>query len=73
MVVNINYRLSPHVNYPDHLIDAKRALRWVQQNIHRYGGDPDFVAVSGGSAGGHLASMVALTQNMERFQPGKFR
>ncbi|TPX66734.1 hypothetical protein SpCBS45565_g04303 [Spizellomyces sp. 'palustris'] len=70
VVVNINYRLSPNVLYPDHLIDAKRALRWVRENIHKYGGDPDFVAVSGGSAGGHIASMMALTQNNTAFQPG---
>ncbi|KAI9096108.1 Alpha/Beta hydrolase protein [Phlyctochytrium arcticum] len=70
IVVNINYRMSPQVHYPEHLIDIKRALRWVRQNIHEYGGDPNFIAVCGGSAGGHLASMAALTPNEPSFQPG---
>ncbi len=35
-----------------------------------YGGDPDFVAVTGGSAGGHLSSLVALTANDPEYQPG---
>ena len=39
-------------------------------NIADYGGDPDFIAVTGGSAGGHLASLAALTANDERLQPG---
>jgi acetyl esterase/lipase len=64
-----NYRLSPGATFPDHLIDAKAALAWVKKHAHEYGGDPSFVAVSGGSAGGHLASLVALTANDERYQP----
>ncbi|OOK63792.1 alpha/beta hydrolase fold family protein [Mycobacterium kansasii] len=39
----------------------KRALAWVKENIAAYGGDPDFVAISGGSAGGHLSALAALT------------
>jgi acetyl esterase/lipase len=68
--VAINYRLSPRSTFPDHLIDCKLALRWIREHIAEYGGDPDFVAVTGGSAGGHLASLVALTANDPRYQPG---
>jgi acetyl esterase/lipase len=42
----------------------------VKEHIAEYGGDPDFIAVSGGSAGGHLSSMVALTPGDPAFQPG---
>jgi acetyl esterase/lipase len=35
-----------------------------------YGGDPSFVAVTGGSAGGHLAALMGLTANDARLQPG---
>ncbi|MDQ1466920.1 MAG: hypothetical protein QOH10_1335, partial [Actinomycetota bacterium] len=66
----INYRLSPRATWPDHLVDCKRALAWVKQHIAEYGGDPDRVVVTGGSAGGHLCAMVGLTANDERFQPG---
>jgi acetyl esterase/lipase len=68
--VAANYRLSPRVALPDHLIDCKLALRWVREHIADYGGDPDFVVVTGGSAGGHLAALLALTPNDPEFQPG---
>jgi acetyl esterase/lipase len=68
--VSIDYRKSPRNAWPAHIIDVKRALAWVRQNIADYGGDPDFISVTGGSAGGHLASLVALTANDERLQPG---
>jgi acetyl esterase/lipase len=65
-----NYRLSPRSAFPDHLIDCKLALRWIREHIAEYGGDPDFVVVTGGSAGGHLAALLALTPNDSEFQPG---
>ena len=68
--VAINYRLSPRATWPDHIVDVKAALSWVKDHIADYGGDPDFVAVSGGSAGGHLCALTALTPNVAEFQPG---
>ena len=68
--VAANYRLSPGATFPDHLIDVKQALRWIRENIAEYGGDPDFVAITGGSAGGHLSALAALTGNRPEFQPG---
>lgn len=68
--VATNYRLSPRATFPDHIIDVKRALRWVRENIESFGGDPDFVVATGGSAGGHLASLLALTAGDPEFQPG---
>jgi acetyl esterase/lipase len=68
--VAANYRLSPRATFPDHLIDVKRALAWIKQHGTEYGADPDFVVVTGGSAGGHLAALVALTANDPEYQPG---
>ncbi|MGB2758090.1 MAG: alpha/beta hydrolase [Acidimicrobiia bacterium] len=68
--VAINYRLSPKSLLPAHLIDCKLALAWIREHIAEYGGDPNFVAVTGGSAGGHLSAMVALTASNPVFQPG---
>ncbi|WP_245905854.1 alpha/beta hydrolase [Mycolicibacterium palauense] len=68
--VSIAYRVSPRHTWPDHIVDVKRALSWVRDHIAEYGGDPDFVAITGGSAGGHLAALAALTPNDPRFQPG---
>ncbi|MFV2177063.1 alpha/beta hydrolase fold domain-containing protein [Actinomadura sp. LOL_016] len=67
---NVNYRLSPRATWPDHLVDLKRFLAWYREHAEEYGADPDFLCVTGGSAGGHLAAMVALTANVPEFQPG---
>ena len=68
--VSIDYSKSPRCTFPAHIIDVKRAIAWVRENIADYGGDPDFIAITGGSAGGHLASLAALTPNDPTFQPG---
>lgn len=68
--VAINYRLSPKATFPDHLVDCKRAIAWIRSEIEQHGGDPNFIAVTGGSAGGHLTAMVALTANDPEYQPG---
>lgn len=68
--ISVDYRLSPHATFPDHLIDLKFALKWIREHAAEYGADPDFVVVTGGSAGGHLSSLVALTGNQPEYQPG---
>jgi acetyl esterase/lipase len=68
--VAMNYRLSPRSRFPDHLVDIKRALVWLREHATEFGADPSFIAVTGGSAGGHLAAMMALTQNDPEYQPG---
>jgi acetyl esterase/lipase len=68
--VAINYRLSPRATFPDHIVDVKRAIAWVKAHIAEYGGDPSFVVITGGSAGGHLCSLAALTPNDPEYQPG---
>lgn len=59
-VVIANYRLSPRVSHPAHVEDAARAVAWVVEHIAEYGGDPTQIVLSGHSAGGHLASLLAL-------------
>jgi acetyl esterase/lipase len=67
---NANYRLSPSATWPEHLIDLKRAVVWIREHADEYGVDPEFVAVTGGSAGGHLTAMMGLTADDPRYQPG---
>ena len=68
--VAINYRLSPRNAWPAHIVDVKRAIAWIKDNIADYGGDPDYLAITGGSAGGHLTALAALTAGDPDFQPG---
>ena len=48
----------------------KKAIAWVKEHIEEYGGDPSYVVITGGSAGGHLAALAALTPNDPEYQPG---
>jgi acetyl esterase/lipase len=68
--VAINYRLAPRNPWPAHAVDVKKAIHWIRQNIASYGGDPDYIAITGGSAGGHLTALTALTPNTPEWQPG---
>lgn len=68
--VPINYSRSPRNAWPEHIIDVKRAIAWVRANIAEFGGDPSFIAITGGSAGGHLSALAALTAGDTAFQPG---
>jgi len=58
----ITYRLAPRAQWPAQLDDCRLALRWLLEHVAEYGGDPKRIVVTGGSAGGHLASMLALTE-----------
>jgi acetyl esterase/lipase len=68
--VAINYRLGPASRFPDLLVDVKRAIAWLRANGGQYGADPQFIIGCGGSAGGHLAALAALTANRSTYQPG---
>jgi acetyl esterase/lipase len=59
--LSIGYRVSPHHRWPRHVADVKAAVAWARANVAEFGGDPDFVAAAGCSAGGHLAALTGLT------------
>jgi acetyl esterase/lipase len=60
-VASANYRLVPSVTYPAPIHDVKAAVRWLRANAGDLGLDPGRIAIGGASAGGHLASLAALT------------
>jgi acetyl esterase/lipase len=60
VVVVPDYRKVPQVRFPAFIEDAADAVKWTRDNIARYGGDPDRIAVAGHSAGAHSAAMLAL-------------
>lgn len=61
IVFSIGYRLSPEFKFPTHINDIKLGIDWVRKNAFQYGGDIDNMYIAGGSAGGHLSSLAALT------------
>jgi acetyl esterase/lipase len=60
VTVIADYRLWPDVRYPDFLEDNGAAMRWVQDHIAEYGGDPNRFFLSGHSAGAYNAVMLGL-------------
>jgi acetyl esterase/lipase len=69
-VFAISYRFAPRFPLPAAVEDCKAAVAWVREHGHEYGVRGEQVVIAGGSAGGHLAAMVALTPGVARFQPG---
>lgn len=60
VAVNVNYRLSPSAKHPQHVRDAAVAVCWALDSISSFGGDREKLFLSGHSAGGHLAALLAL-------------
>lgn len=67
-VVSINYRLSGEEIWPAQINDVKAAVRWVRANAKQYKLKPDKIAAWGGSAGGHLSSMVGTSGNVKELE-----
>jgi acetyl esterase/lipase len=55
-----DYRVYPQVRFPDFMYDAANAVAWTRANIARYGGDPHRLLFMGHSAGGQIATLLAL-------------
>ncbi len=66
VAITVEYRVSSRhpVKIEDCIEDAKSAMRWVRGNAKHLGIDPDHIASSGGSAGGHLAACVSLIDDL---------
>lgn len=60
VVVVPDYRKVPQVRFPAFVEDGADAVRWTKDNIARFGGDPERIAVAGHSAGGHTVAMLTL-------------
>jgi acetyl esterase/lipase len=61
--LSVQYRVSPHNRWPSHITDVKTAIAWARANVDKFGGDRNFIAVAGCSAGGHLSALAGLTPN----------
>ena len=70
LCLDINYRLAPKHRFPAMLTDVLRAIVWAKANVSKYGGDPARIALTGGSAGGHLTSLGVLAHDRAEAKPG---
>ncbi len=69
--MSINYALSTggKVTWPQYLHDCKTAVRWLRKHAARLHVDPEHIGVIGGSAGGNIAAMLAVTGPGENLDP----
>ncbi len=63
--VSVGYRLSAEVKWPAQIHDCKAAIRWIRGHAKEYNLDPDRIGVTGTSAGGHLVSLLGLTESVK--------
>ncbi len=66
--LSVDYRLSREAPFPAALQDAKCAIRYVRGRAEELNIDPNRIAVSGGSAGGHLSSMILTTPGVKAYE-----
>ncbi|WP_445165785.1 alpha/beta hydrolase fold domain-containing protein [Mycolicibacterium sp. Dal123E01] len=66
--LSIQYGSSPRHRWPRQITDVKAAIAWARANVQKFGGDPNFVAIAGCSAGGHLAALAGLTDSDPQWQ-----
>lgn len=73
--LSINYVLAStnkavsRATWPQNLHDCMTAVRWLRKNAERLQVDPERIGVIGGSAGGHLAAMLAVLSEKDGLDP----
>ena len=62
--VSVGYRLSNEATWPAPIHDCKAAIRWIRGHANEFNLDPDRIGATGTSAGGHLVTLLGLTDNL---------
>jgi len=68
VAIPVEYRLSLEARFPAAIYDIKAAVRWVKANADKYSIDTARIAIEGSSAGGQLATLVGMTNNVPAFE-----
>ncbi|MDN4106420.1 alpha/beta hydrolase [Paenibacillus polymyxa] len=66
--VSIDYRLSGEAIFPAPIYDVKGSIRYLRAHAKEYGIDPEKIAIAGNSAGGHLATELAVTSDIKELE-----
>lgn len=69
VAASVNYWMNVKDRWPTNLQDCKNAVRYLRKHAEELQIDPDRIGVIGGSAGGHLALMVAYTSDVKELEP----
>ncbi len=72
VVASIDYRLAPKDKWPAQIIDSKCAVRYLRAHAGTYGIDPQRIGAWGGSAGGHLVSLLGTSDVSAGFDVGEW-
>lgn len=68
VAATVTYRLAPAYQFPAAVHDCKAAVRWLRANAGRLRIDPSRIGAMGGSAGGHLALFLGVTDGVRGFE-----
>ena len=68
VAATMTYRLAPKYQFPAAIHDTKAAVRWLRANAAKYHIDSQRIGTTGGSAGGHLAQFLGVTQDVPQFE-----
>lgn len=66
--VSIGYRLSKEATWPAQIYDCKAAIRWIRGHAKEFGLDTEHIGAIGGSAGGHLVTMLGVSGGVKALE-----
>lgn len=66
--ITVEYRLSGEAPVPAAIYDIKACVRWIRANASKYKFNRNAIGITGGSAGGHLSTLTAVTNHDNRFE-----
>lgn len=72
LLASVNYRLAPKYKFPAQIQDLKCAIRYFRAHAKEYNLNPDKIGVWGGSAGGHLVSLLGTSDASAGWDVGEY-